>query len=369
MGYTLVDAARRAGQPAEKLQNWEAGSAQPTVPQLRELANLYKRPLGVFYLPGIPVEAALPPDYRTLTGESPVAASPRLRLLIRRAETEHQDALELAQLTGTDVEDFAASVAALPSDSELAGAVLRNFLDIDIGWQSQFIDPHDALHGWIQRVERRGALVMQTGRLGIPVKDVRAFSLKRRQFPVILLNSKDSPRGRIFSLLHELAHLLDEREGVCNLAEPRRANPVEAWANAVAAAALMPRADFENVPEVAAAPRHAEDWSDAALRKVGRRYGASREAVLRRLLTIGKTTNSAYRHFHERMAAERDQAESEGRAVYERQRVAEVGPLFARLALEAFDTQRITLHELSGYIATRIDFIDKVRAVLHGQGE
>ena len=56
IGLTPLAAARKIGLSDETLvEQWEAGSAAPSIPQLREAARVYKRPLAVFFL-------SLPPD-------------------------------------------------------------------------------------------------------------------------------------------------------------------------------------------------------------------------------------------------------------------------------------------------------------------
>ena len=59
------------------------------------------------------------------------------------------------------------------------------------------------------RCARRGSrvLVLSTARGGV-LPRTRAFSLYFDVLPVIVVNGADGPRGRLFSMLHEYAHLL-----------------------------------------------------------------------------------------------------------------------------------------------------------------
>lgn len=43
----------------DRLEKWEKGEEYPTINQAEKLANIYKRPLAVFFLPEIP-------DFKTL---------------------------------------------------------------------------------------------------------------------------------------------------------------------------------------------------------------------------------------------------------------------------------------------------------------
>ncbi len=74
---------------------------------------------------------------------------------------------------------------------------------------------------------------------------MRAFSLYFDVLPVIVVNGADWARGRLFSLLHEYAHLLLHSEGLCDMVTDTKATTpdaqLEARCNAIAASILMPR--------------------------------------------------------------------------------------------------------------------------------
>ena len=74
-------------------------------------------------------------------------------------------------------------------------------------------------------LERVGVLVFQTG--GVSLDEMRGFSISAEPFPVIVVNAKDSPRGRVFTLIHEFAHILTNRGGLCDLHTTARARTQE----------------------------------------------------------------------------------------------------------------------------------------------
>jgi transcriptional regulator with XRE-family HTH domain len=51
VALSLEEAAKKVRVRPERLSSWENGQARPTINQLRNLANAYKRPVAVFYLP------------------------------------------------------------------------------------------------------------------------------------------------------------------------------------------------------------------------------------------------------------------------------------------------------------------------------
>ena len=79
-GFSLAEAARRLKVKEERLTEWEDpnSGATPSLPQLRKLAGLFKRPLAVFYLQEAPPQFAVMRDLRRLPGDG------RPKLLTRR---------------------------------------------------------------------------------------------------------------------------------------------------------------------------------------------------------------------------------------------------------------------------------------------
>ena len=65
------------------MKGWKAGGgeAHPSIPQLKKLAGVYKRPLSVFFLPEPPSDFMALRDFRrlALTGIAPSARSLRMK--------------------------------------------------------------------------------------------------------------------------------------------------------------------------------------------------------------------------------------------------------------------------------------------------
>src|SRR4051794_33466012 len=77
-GVDIDTAAKRAGVEPARLESWEAGHTRPTIAQLRKLANLYKRPLAIFYLSEPPTDYLPLRDYRRLPDAEVGHLSPAL---------------------------------------------------------------------------------------------------------------------------------------------------------------------------------------------------------------------------------------------------------------------------------------------------
>jgi transcriptional regulator with XRE-family HTH domain len=99
-GFGLAEAAERLGVSEEQLQAWEAEDATdaPSIPQLRKIAALFKRPLPVFFLSEAPTSFQVMRDLRRLPGAGPRHFSPTLQMEIRASSERRELARSLLQI-------------------------------------------------------------------------------------------------------------------------------------------------------------------------------------------------------------------------------------------------------------------------------
>jgi Zn-dependent peptidase ImmA (M78 family)/transcriptional regulator with XRE-family HTH domain len=360
---TLEDAAGKVPTKPERLGAWERGDDRPTLNQLRKLANAYKRPIALFYLPEPPGDfKPLQHDFRRLPGLVSTVKSPRLLYEIRHAYARREVALDLWSSAGKSPPAFTLT-AALEDDAEGLGARLRTKLApaVPTNWNSDY----DPFNFWRSKLEAAGVLVFQAER--IQVGEMRGFSISERRLPVIVLNIKDSPRGRTFTMLHELTHLMLHEAGVCDLQEESQRpeeNKIEIFCNRVAGAALVPQSELLAESVVRSKARR-DTWSNSELRSLSNRFGVSRRVILRRLLILGRTTQAFYKdkqaEFDETYA--RLQPE-EGFAPPYRVALSTAGPLFARLVLTSYYQESITASDVSDFLGVRLKHLPKIEAEL-----
>lgn len=370
---SLAEAAAKAKVTEDKLRAWESGEDAPTVAKLRLLAKAYRRPLSVFYLPEKPLDFAPLKDFRRLPGEVAGLLSPRLAVEIRMAHERREFALELYDELGEEVPRLGLR-ARLVDDPEDVGRALRGVLGVTVDEQLEWADPRVAYNGWREKIEALGALVFQLSR--IPVSEVRGFAIANDGVvPVIAVNAKDSYTARSFSLMHELAHVLlgessisDFDESTGEAARFEGADQIEVFCNAVAAATLLPRDEFLGEPVVA---RHeVGPWDDDHLEALAGKYGVSPHAVLRRLLTLGKTTQAFYQtrlRAYEEQAAQFAAKKSKGGPAPHVAALATLGGGYARLVFEGYYSRRLTLADVSGYLNLKLTHIPKLEAAAFGR--
>ncbi|MFN8095057.1 MAG: ImmA/IrrE family metallo-endopeptidase [Vicinamibacteria bacterium] len=359
-GYTLGEAASRLSgvRDAEaRLAVWERGgedAPRPTLAQARKLAALYKRPLDVFFRAERPVEAAPPPDYRRRPGANERTLSPALRWHVRRLRNLRQAALDLAEGDPGAFAPFPvrASLDDDPADAaEKLREVLRVPLDVQLRWRSE----EKAWNHWRRAVETGGCLVFVLDKLAAIELD--GFSLAFDKAAVIAVNGNpEMSRGRrVFTLMHELAHVALHAEGLCSLDD--RVARVEAFCNRVAAAILMPARAFREAAERLTAEGA---WKDEALAELALTFSVSRQAVYVRLVSLGLAKQAQYDAWRTARTARVETAPGQ-----EGQEEREGGPSFYQLYLyrmsfpylrqvfEAYHADELSLAELSDHLGVK----------------
>ena len=371
-GYDIAGASHRLAITAERLTDWEAGKSFPTITQLRNLAKLYKRPLAVLLLPEPPTEFSVLKDYRKLSTDENRDWSPALHAEYKRALTQREVVLELAELSPASINDSQAEFSVDPNASaETAAATLRKLLKMDSWSRTVRSNPGAALNTAIGAIEQLGILVLHTR--DVDIAEMRALSIPEWPHPVILLNGSDWPRPRLFSLLHELTHLAIQSGGICDLHEVRQPSAaddvIENFCNQVAASVIMPKKEIEQDQAIASTTK----WTLENLAAISTRFGASSEAFLLRLIGLGLVDWSVYRDLKPKL----DAAYAEARAFQKARakdakggpsfyvvKARNLGPGYVHSVLDAFYSRAISSFDVADYLDVKFNQVPKLQEAL-----
>jgi len=373
LNLTDEQAASRLGVPVETLRTWETGEQRPTIAQLRTAAERYRRPLGVFFLSTPPADPTPPHDFRIVSGKDAQELSPELLVELRRAHNRREVALELL----AELERRPPRLqmrAQLDDDPEQVGRRVRQALGVQLAKQQKWREG-TAFNEWKAVIEAHGVLVFQAR--GVSYKEVRGFSIAEQPLPVIVVNGSDFPNAKTFTLLHEFVHLFLHLGGICdpyNIVRGRSLNSrTEVFCNHVAGAVLVPASSLVNHASVVA-NEEPEGWTEAALDRIARDFAVSTLVIVRRLLTLGRTTERFYKEYHERAVARaekhREERVQEGGPPRPVMVVADMGRAFTGTVLDAYRGRVITASDVSEYLRVRVRQIADVQARLSlGPGE
>lgn len=361
---SLEVAAERAHLTAEKLKVWENGGCSPTIRQAHILAHIYQQPFAAFYLPGPPTKKyPKVHDYRTLPKVNRGYVSPELTLEVHKTAERREIALELYEEKGDTPPVFSLSTN-LSADPEKLGSFIRENLGFDPSKQFSWRNPEIAFRNWREAVESLGILVFQIE--DVSVTEARGFSISEPLLPAIAVNKKDAPQAKIFSMLHELTHIMLRTSGLCDpisLYHRSRLSggEVEIFCNRVAAEILIPKQPFLQEKLVFQIKQH-EQWGNNDVIDLARKYNTSREAILRRLLTFGLISSEVYRQKREEYKIEnKSKPKPHGGPVHPVIRsISTNGKPFTRLVVDAYHSNYITSHDLANYLGVKVNHLKRI---------
>jgi Zn-dependent peptidase ImmA (M78 family) len=297
VGLSISDVATMLKRPSEEVEAWESGDDAPTYPQLEKLAyQVYKRPLAMFFLPTPPDEAMPEHEFRTLPHADFQSLHRDTYLQIRRA---HAYQIALKELFG-DSNPIQKSIWKSISLSPARGVVeqaqlIREYFQITIQNQTSWKSDEVALKHWRQSIESAGVFVFKAA---FKQDDISGFCLIDTSHPIIYLNNSTTKTRQIFSLLHELAHILFGVNGLSKFDAsyieqlPNAEKQLELFCNKIAAEVLIPSADLSQ--QIKSLPQNVEQTSEEQFALLANRYSVSREAVLRRLLDQALVSSAFY---------------------------------------------------------------------------
>jgi Zn-dependent peptidase ImmA (M78 family)/transcriptional regulator with XRE-family HTH domain len=282
-GYSRAEVAAAAGVEVSELEAWLRAELQPNITQARKIAAKLHRQLAVFLLPAPPRSDRPGVQFRHPLGERETRdLNPKERRYLRRAQR-----LQKAEswLVGEmRLNPSSLPVFSLDTPIEDAAAALRTLLGVSVDTQQQWASPSIAFDEWRSALEAAGVVVMQ---FALGEDSCRGFSLWDDRAPLIAVNTAWRDEARMFTLFHELGHLVTRTNSACATAPvtSSASDTAERWCEGFAAAVLIPAGAVDSVTEVN---------SLRTLSRLARRFHVSLRATALRLITLDRASWTLY---------------------------------------------------------------------------
>lgn len=296
-GLSVTDVAKQIKKPESLIAEWEAGISEPSYALLEKLAyTIYKRPMAVFFFPVPPEEPKTNNEFRTLPESDLLQLHPNTRINIRNAHAYQNTLKELFQNVNPEQKPFWKGFELFPhEDIEAQASFIRNKFKARIADRQQWPTSEFALKHWISEVEGSGMFVFKNT---FKQKEISGFCLIDSEFPLIYLNNTTTKTRQIFSLIHEVAHILLGVNGISKFNDeylerlPDTQKIIEIFCNNFAAEVLVPSKDFEELSKQL--PFNIDELVDTVIPPLADRYFVSREVILRRFLDQGRVSQTIY---------------------------------------------------------------------------
>lgn len=233
------------------ITQWLNGTKTPTFNQIEDFSRKANIPLGYFFLQTPPVEQLDLLEYRRVESIQLVNPSRNLIDTVHEMENIQDWMRDYRQDLGYDTLTI---VGCMKNSGNVQTIVnrIRKDLELDIKWYERCKDSRDAFGVIRSQVEACGVIVMMNGIVGknthrtLDINEFRAFAMIDEWAPLIFINAADSNGARLFSLLHEVAHIWIGLDDLYNDRHNRvdGVSSVEVLCNAVAGELLVPKYYF-----------------------------------------------------------------------------------------------------------------------------
>jgi Zn-dependent peptidase ImmA (M78 family) len=224
---------------------------------------------------------------------------------------------------------------------------VRDYLGVTLADQYAWADDDAALKAWRKSLLNTGIFVFKDP---FRVDDYFGFSLYDDVFPIIYVNNTSAKTRQIFTLFHELAHLLFHTSGIDTLENrliptlPARQKRIEILCNRFATQFLVPETAFAEAIA-------AHDRSERAAALIAARFHVSREVIYRKFLDHGWIDQAEYTRAARQWASQRQPGGGGGD--FYRNTISYLGRDYMSLAFNQYYQNRIDAEQLGEYLNTK----------------
>jgi Zn-dependent peptidase ImmA (M78 family)/transcriptional regulator with XRE-family HTH domain len=339
-GFSLQE----AGKKFKNIEDWESGIASPTYPQLERLAETFKVPVAVFFFPEPPVLPPISETFRTLPMQEFEQIPPHIRQLLRKAKSFQINLNELTGGKNPAVRQITHDLSLTTSEPVATMAQrVRSYLDTSVEGQTAWPSDEEALDNWRQILLDVGISVFKDA---FRDSGYSGFCLYDEEFPIIYVNNSSAKTRQIFTLFHELAHLLFQTSGIDTPSDsfverlPDHERIIEIICNRFAAEFLLPDDVFREAFA-------GKEPSESTAEELASRFHVSREFIYRKFRDRNLIDDATYSEAAQRWA---DQLTSGTGGNYYYTRITYLGENYINLAFSQYYQNRINDVQLAEYL-------------------
>ena len=328
----------------ETIQQWESGQGNLTYSQLEKLAKIYRRPVAVFFFPEPPEEPRLKNQFRSLLEAYVEKIPTKIRFLIRDGMAKQMNLYELLGDINPAKRKIVQDIVVGGMSAKNLAAQARKYIGISMEKQTKCMNEDEALKMWRNALEECGLWIFKNA---FHDENYCGFCLHDKQFPIIYLNNSMAKSRQIFTLFHELAHLLRRKGGVDMRTTPQLQGDYEeeeVFCNAFAGAFLLPDESFRE---------HAKkNLQNEKIKELAKMYKVSSEVIRRKLLDKNLITQKEYEGRREewkrKFPAGKKSSKSGGD--YYATQCAYLGQKYLQVAFRQYHQRKINDRELASLL-------------------
>ena len=368
-GWNADELARETGISASQIRRWTSIESGIDIGDIRKIAAAFRRSMSALFMDEAPA-VGVPSRRQAGGGGGGARRLSRGALdVVREARYVQGNAADMLHAAGKSARSTA-PIATTGQGPEPAAVRIAKILGICPPRRTGSGKGRDMQRyaDIREKIESQGVLTMQAA---IPAEDgVSGLALAEPAPAVILANSRDRVRRRIFTLLHEYAHVALRDAGVAcavddspggGCAAGGGARDIERWCNRFAGAVLMPRPEFS----VALRDAYKGGGPLRVVAALSDRFCVDKAAALERILDVldggGTAAATAYSQCRGQVGSGGG-GEEDARAPRAAECMVRRGRRYARMVLDAEKSGIITTNTALEYLGAKLGDLDDLRA-------
>ena len=359
-GYKLDELAEKA--EFRKISEWESGKLGPTYRQLEGISKILEIPMAMFFFPKPPDLPPIEETFRTLGSTQFNEIPPFVRLLLHKARSFQAGLNELNQGRSPTERHIVRDIRFNFNEPvESVAADIRDFLGVSLDKQFAWEDDDAALKGWRSALYHVGVTVFKDA---FREEGYCGFCLYDEEFPVIYVNNSNIRTRQIFTLFHELAHLLHRTSGIDKQSKfehelAREHAQTEQRCNALANAILVPATALEKEVQVVGQSR-------TVVEKLAKRFSVSREVIYRNFLDRGWIEQTEYEAAAIEWTSQVSKVRNKGGNYY-RTKIRYLGEEYISLVLSRYYQGQFEDEDLADYLDIKLGNVDRLEEYFFGE--
>lgn len=354
LNLSVEDFAQKIKKKPEQVNKWLSGETQPTYNQLEDFSyRVLKLPLAAFFLADLPRDLEIKRKFRTLPDYLLELTTYKTRIAIKKADFYKTALYELFRKNPSPEPLFKKIKLSHKQTPSAAAQIIRNEFKINLELQKKFKNGYQAFNFYRDTLERKGIYLFQ-----LQLEGDRGFCLLDEEFPIIVVNSSDSINSKIFTLFHELIHILLGSDDIFKEMEPPAysAARIEKFCNQTASETLVPINEL--------AERYGTRlryWDEDLISSIANEYTVSREVILLKIISLGYANQTEYERLKEKWDKEFRKRKRSGGNYYIN-KISSLGRQYINTVIDSYKQGMINDVQVSNYLGIKFTNLSKIEA-------
>lgn len=368
--YSLEDVALKLKKDINIIKSWESGEKAPTYIQLEKLAyDIYKRPIALFFFPEPPEESDEQSEFRTLPEFEINNLSSNTVYILRQAKAIQLFLKELNDGINPNKNKIFRDISINLNINNLKDITeqVRDYLNIELSEQFSWKDDNCALKEWREKIESNGIFIFKQS---FKQEDISGFCLIDPGFPIIYINNSTAKVRQIFTIFHELAHILLQVSDITKLDDSYinyleyNSKKIEVFCNQFAGEFLVPTDSLFESWE-----NYTDNYNEQLISELAQKYTISREIILRKLLDNNLITQTDYetqvKSWQDQyVKTQQSQSDKKGGGNYSATQATYLGDNYLRLVFNKYYQGKFGMESLADYLNIKPKNVPKLEQFL-----